>query len=308
MKKIISVFICLVLLATTCLSLASCKSKDYEEALSLLECGKYEEAKAIFEELGDYKDSKNYLSGFRHMVTGMTYQANGETGTITISLDKNNLPVRLSLVNGELNNAYVFVYGDDGRIIRDEMLSNGGDPIVTDYTYNANGYITKSVCSFPDGTQIISEYTYDAKGNETKEVSTFGESVTVTDYTYDEKGNLLLKVRDSGDGDQSTTRYTYDESGKKLKETYEGFGGYGYVIDYTYNANGYLVKEVVTEDGEIQLTTEYTYDANGNIIKKVSTDAAGNQSILEAQYALVYIPFMLPEETEDVLKAFWDII
>ena len=307
MKKIVTMFICIALLATTCLSFVSCKSKDYEEAISLLESGQYEEAKAIFEEIGDYKDSQKYLSGFRYMVTGMTYQADGETGTITITLDSNNLPTRLSLQNGEINSAYVFVYGEGGRIVRDEMLSNGGDSIATDYTYNANGYITKSVCSFSNGTQIVSEYTYDAKGNETKEVTTMGESVTVTDYTYDEQGNLLSEIRVGAYGDQSTTRYTYDESGKMLKETYESVG-YSYVIDYTYNANGYLVKEVVTEDDESQFTDEYTYDANGNVIKKVSIDADGDQSTLEAQYILVYIPFALPEETEDVLKAFWDII
>jgi hypothetical protein len=127
MKKTVIMFICIALLATTCLSFVSCKSKDYEEAISLLESGQYEEAKAIFEEIGDYKDSQKYLSGFRYMVTGMTYQADGETGTITITLDSNNLPTRLSLQNGEINSAYVFVYGEGGRIVRDEILKSADD-------------------------------------------------------------------------------------------------------------------------------------------------------------------------------------
>lgn len=316
MRKIISVLLCFALLSATCMSLGSCfeereetpdpRVKDYENALVLLANCDYTGAKAVFEKLGDYKDSKDYLSGFRHVMTGMTYQTNGETGTLEITLDKNNLPTKISLRSGEINSAYVFVYGDGGRIVRDEMHSGEDESIVTNYTYDANNCIIKSVCSLSDGTQIISEYTNDARGNMLKEVTTIGENVAITDYTYNESGDLLSKVRVGAYGDQSTVRYTYDESGKMLKETHEGLDGY--VIDYTYNANGYLVKEVVTEGGESQFTDEYTYDANGNVIKKVSTDAEGNQSVLEAQYALVYIPFTLPKETEDVLKAFLDIV
>ena len=70
MKKIISMLVCIVLLATACLSFTSCLSCTpcdylaYTKAVSLLEDGKYEEAKTIFEELGDYKDSQKEIEKF----------------------------------------------------------------------------------------------------------------------------------------------------------------------------------------------------------------------------------------------------
>ena len=76
MKKISLIFTCIILILALSLPLVSCggekqtttttttttttqdpNDKDYSEALSLIEQGKYEEAKAFFEKLGDYKDS-----------------------------------------------------------------------------------------------------------------------------------------------------------------------------------------------------------------------------------------------------------
>ena len=82
MKRIISIVLCAVLFFTACLSLASCgfdnqttqsttnkdqNMVDYEEALRLLQDGKYEDAKILFEKLGDYKDAADYLSKFFYL-------------------------------------------------------------------------------------------------------------------------------------------------------------------------------------------------------------------------------------------------
>lgn len=46
-----------VLTAVLLLTFTACDSKDYSEAVTLLQSGKYEEALTIFQELGDYQDS-----------------------------------------------------------------------------------------------------------------------------------------------------------------------------------------------------------------------------------------------------------
>ncbi len=53
MKKLFCVACVLVL----CLSLAGCNSSQYKDATSLYEAGEYEDAMALFQELGDYEDS-----------------------------------------------------------------------------------------------------------------------------------------------------------------------------------------------------------------------------------------------------------
>lgn len=53
MKKTIA----LILVSVLCVSLCSCKSSDYKNAVAQYEAGEYAEAIAAFEALGDYKDS-----------------------------------------------------------------------------------------------------------------------------------------------------------------------------------------------------------------------------------------------------------
>ena len=47
----------LLVLAMLAVCLTSCAGSDYKKASDLMEAGSYSEAKAIFETLGDYKDS-----------------------------------------------------------------------------------------------------------------------------------------------------------------------------------------------------------------------------------------------------------
>ena len=66
MKQIIT----LVLTAALLLSLAGCQGKEarstYNDAVDLYEQGKYSSALKLFEELGDYKDTEDYLSACRY--------------------------------------------------------------------------------------------------------------------------------------------------------------------------------------------------------------------------------------------------
>ena len=57
MKKAVA----LILSLSMALALCGCSSSDYKKAVSLYDEKNYEEAKVLFEKLGDYKDSEDYV-------------------------------------------------------------------------------------------------------------------------------------------------------------------------------------------------------------------------------------------------------
>lgn len=71
MKKIIA----LVLACILALSMTGCKSSDYEEAVSLYEAGKYDEADQLFAQLGGYRDSVQLRLACRHAQAMELYDA-----------------------------------------------------------------------------------------------------------------------------------------------------------------------------------------------------------------------------------------
>lgn len=58
MKKILSVILALALMVSLC----ACDSMDYKKAMSAYEAGNYQEARAMFEELGDYENSADMVT------------------------------------------------------------------------------------------------------------------------------------------------------------------------------------------------------------------------------------------------------
>lgn len=60
MKKAVALLLALSMVLSLC-GCGNSQKKDYEKAISLFDEGSYEEAQAIFEELGDYEDSSSYV-------------------------------------------------------------------------------------------------------------------------------------------------------------------------------------------------------------------------------------------------------
>ena len=116
-------------------ALVSCgdeKKSTYENALALLEKGEYEEAKAAFEKLGDYKDAKEYLKHFHYFVSGV--QAEGLT--LKVSFNEKNLPSQCVITNGGGGNAIISVtYDKKGNVTKQTETDYDGDKSITDYTY-----------------------------------------------------------------------------------------------------------------------------------------------------------------------------
>ena len=67
----------------------------YNEALSLIEKGKYEEAYEIFKALGSYKDSAKHLARFIYFPTVVNYDLFDRSGVMTVTLGDYNLPIRV---------------------------------------------------------------------------------------------------------------------------------------------------------------------------------------------------------------------
>ena len=66
-KQYEKILIALLLIFALALPLVSCDSSKYKNAIELISSGNYEEAYVLFKELGDYKDSEEYLSRFWYM-------------------------------------------------------------------------------------------------------------------------------------------------------------------------------------------------------------------------------------------------
>ena len=94
MRKLIS----LVLAATLALTASGCSTKEertqYKDAVELYESGKYETALSMFESMGDYKKSEEYLADCRYYVAMQTVSPDsslekGYSGNVVDCTDDN---------------------------------------------------------------------------------------------------------------------------------------------------------------------------------------------------------------------------
>ncbi|MBE6608636.1 MAG: RHS repeat protein [Ruminococcaceae bacterium] len=294
MKKIISILL-LVCFAIGCLT--SCSNMKYEKALELIENGEYEEAYAIFEELGDYKDSKeqikqlNYNQAIDFIEEGKYEEA--------YSIFKN-------LGNSDMCDKFYYVP------VHIEYTS-GNNKISHDFYYNENNILSQSL-EFEDfetdsyNRNTVNDYEYDANGNLIKWIITnYKEEKSVYEYSYDTKGNLLNKTFTSGDGYRRTVEYTYDENGRLIKE----YNVPGSTLEYAYDSNNNLIKKIYTylPEGDQQIN-DYTYDKNGNLIKDIHTSYGINKHIIDYTYDandnLIKKVFIHPDGMEYINEYIYD--
>ena len=232
--------------------------EKYDNAVALIGEGKYEEAYALFEELGDFNNANTELAKFRYVPTKMTYTEieieDGDkeihTSSAILHYDEHNFPLQITFTNGDENYIYDYDYDDKGNLLKEIYTDYDGSKSITDYTYDTNGNCIKEVYTYSDGDKYIYDYTYDTNGNLIKEVYTRDDGAKeVSDYTYDTNGNLIKEIYTDYDGDKSIYDYTYDDHGNLIKEAYS----------------------------EVEFDYEYSLT-------------------LETEYKLVYIPVELSEE------------
>lgn len=331
MKKLLTLLVCAALLLSTCCSLVSCDSRDYQKALDLLEQGDYVQAKALFESLGDYKDAELYLSRFHYILS--TLHVESEEGPVTarVSPNEQGLPARY-WVEGRDTDYEEYTYDEKGNIIR-TTIAEGEEEIETyDYTYDENGILIQEVqssassmvttdYSYDEDGRLIEErmttrsgytcpvyYTYDENGNLIKMVSKMSEDFQITkEYTYDENGNLLTETSYYSEDSRTVHEYFYDENGNEIKNIGTYPDGTTEMQELTYDENGHLVKllySYVLDGVTYEETFLYTNDAYGNILTREHTTTEGVWEKLRMEYTLVYIPMELPEDTLSLIESF----
>ena len=210
-------------------------------------CSAYAHIYQLFEQLGDYKDAKQYLANFKVIKdVYVDVKAPGETfntGLLYLYGEHDSQGRRLTgrvLDAAELGidiagTFYKLTYGEDGRVSQILTYTDytGDDPVP--YTVGIPAYDEK-------GNMIRVDVTWTPDAEQT-----FTYTST---FTYDENGRLLtIAVPTPLQKATYCYRYYYDAEGKLLQRTQD------YVRDgndkpssrqieeYIYDGNGYLVEK-----------------------------------------------------------------
>ena len=138
----------------------------------------------------------------------------------------------------------------EGRVIRDESHENGALVSTSEYVYDAEDRVIKTITSYPDGPTVSMERSYDEKGNLLCQSTDTGYATSRQEYSYDGKGRLTSERYYQKDVLQSYVEYTN-----------EGNTRYGTVCD---------------EDGNVQSKLTEVLDEAGNVLESERRDAAGD--------------------------------
>jgi RHS repeat-associated protein len=203
-------------------------------------------ATIVYDEL-NRKTTETVNYGEIQKTLNYTYDAKGNRSSLTISdskaitysYDKNNR-IKVISVGGK---NFLFDYQGD-RLVR-KTYPNG---ILTNFTYNANSWLTKSDTSALSMPSASVEFNFDSVGNITNKTTEKGAA----QFFYDSVYRLLAE---SGPTNQES--FTYDGVGNRLSMN-------GEQTEWRYNKNNELTSSVFGN---------HTYDYNGNISTK--TDASG---------------------------------
>lgn len=326
MKRIVSVILCAILLTTACVSLVACNNKnqgtensttesqttpnapeqdqnaiDYVEALRLLEEGKYEESKELFEKLGDYKDSAEYLSKFYYLPAMIYNDIIGKGGSYEYFFNENNLMSKYVVHRDGTDGYCEFFYYENGNI-KQQAASINGVKHTFDYTFNANGQRETAVYKIEGEIIYVQTFTYDEHGRQVvyHVIDIEGNLLQQITYSYDDKGNIIKHEYVFDEAEYNyilNIEYIYNDEGTLVKEIYHYNNGSQESLDYTYDVNKNIIKKVLTYSDGAQDVYDYTYDEHGNMVKEVLTNSEGVVQYVEYEYVLLYIPTGLTNAT-----------
>ena len=311
MKRIVSIILCAILLCTSCFVFASCQPEkpveqdqnatDYAEALRLLEEGKYEEAKALFEKLGDYKDSAEYLSKFCYLPAWIYNDIIGKGGSYEYFFNENNLISKYVVHRDGMDGYCEFSYYENGDI-KYQFASINGATQSFEYTYNANRKRESAVYKIDGVVTYYHSFEYDENGNEIvfRINDVDGNTVQLITRTFDELGDCIrieYAFENSENNYYMDVEHIYNDEGILVRQVARYSNGTQESLDFTYDANGNRIKKIFTYDDGDQNVCEYIYDEHGNMVKEVLTNYKGVVQYLEYDYVLLYLPTGLTDAT-----------
>lgn len=239
--------------------------KIYNDALNLLNSGKYEDAYNKFITIKDKKDVNEYLNRFIWVYTTEKYT--NHSGTVTRTT--------------------TYTYGANGNIEKAHETDSRGIEYITTYTYGTTGesnYIEETRLEVGTDNNLITTSLYDKKGalKEQSIWSSIEEAEYSILYQYDSNG-LLIKESNNNFNMPYTIDYTYDKNGKLSQSSLNDYFS-STVTKYEYDKNGNLIKETTQYyDGESSIS--YEYDANGNLT--IASKSSGEVTEYSG-YKLIY--------------------
>ena len=239
----------------------SAEQEKYERAFTLIAKGKYDEAYAIFLELGDYADSATQLNYFKWLPKVYTITDEEYIDTYRFVFDHQTRTLKVineCVDEGDFYEENVeYAFDEKYNIISIAYNYDDGTSEIEKFEYDEYNNLVKYV--FNDN---IHEYIYDENGN----VITYISGEEITEYSYDESGNLLSEIfMPDGKNIATSNKYEYDENNKVVKHIFNSYIGERITV-YTYNELGLIIEErnISSDDGYLKT---YTYDENGRLIK-----------------------------------------
>lgn len=327
MKKTLTAFI---LLCAMLLSLCSCtqgdaKAAKYDEAVGLIATGDYAAARALFTELGDYKDAAKYLERFHYLPTKGECTVGNDKYAVVVEFDENNMIKKESITkNGEVINENEYTYNDKGQRTKCVNTSSGFVTVI-EYVYNEAGYAVEVIEKDGDGTvSTIIKYTHDDQGRVIRSVFESDGNSETYETAFDDKGNVIREVITGSDGSEAVYEYsyTYNEQGQIAERISNGE-----THTYTYDEKGNLIKysfpkinlEDLLEGGEMdeylnqylsQFPQEYTmsYDENGNNTTLAISYANGDTRSFAFEFKLAYVPFDIDVAADEITTQWFSAI
>ncbi len=253
-------------------------SKEYTEAVELIEKGSYEEACKLLYSAKDNKDCEKLLKDFKVVYTTgkRTSLSNPDKAVEVITYTYDSKGNLLKEIDGEYTMEYT--YDSDGNCLGEKYIHDyDGDHFISysnEWTYDSKGNCIKRVHYGQDDTSVT-EYTYNSKGDCIKEECE--GSATTFEYVYDSKGKCLIVTaisvnEKSGHSNKIITEHTYDKKGNCIETKWfnevNDESNILELIKYTYDEKGNCVKKFYSVDYR-DLTTEYTYNQDGSLAKEV---------------------------------------
>lgn len=307
----------LLLLCTLSLCLLSCNrekkkeqeidlAKTYEEACALIEEKDYDAAYQKLKLLGDYKDAQKLLSYFHYAPVKIQVNSDGYQRETKISYNENGLPVQsISDENGQ-KTIWSLTYNEKSFLVKSAYTFADQSSETCEYFYDQNGSLTQSVSVSSQGETMTIDYAYDENGNLIHFTRTNSDGTKFyIEYVYDAKGNLIRTVHKSPDDYQEAYSYIYDKNGNLIQETCVDSYGDGYTGDFVYDSDGKDVKDTYMFSDGRTATTLYQHDANGNMTK-LTYHEDDDTEVMEYEYQIFYIPYDLPESTEEMFEwSYW---
>lgn len=151
---------------------------------------------------------------------------------------------------GEQVQKLIYVYGSDGRRLREMIDDDGQQYLSRLYAYDASGKrIAEAIYHMCGTFSALIIYTYDTVDLMREELTYQYRSIVRQAYEYDQRGRLKSRVAYKNGALQSTTRYEYVQRGYPISEE-------------TTN----VIKPLLNDKS----VSMYEYDSEGNWTKRTT--------------------------------------